>query len=108
VRVVDDQVVYRNPNPNHRPETVSGSTLAWSRLDTPDPILLGAFRSGSAKMSPDGRVKLRASRDLGRTWDDVPSPFAVRPAPGRLRGRHDGADGLPDVDRLAAGSALER
>lgn len=80
MRVVDDRIVYRNPHPNHGPEAVSGSTLAWSRLESPEPVLLNAFRSGSAKMSPDGRVKLRASPDLGRTWRDVASPFGAIPA----------------------------
>src|SRR5919107_2777839 len=80
VRVVDDGIVYRNPHPNHRPESVSGSTLAWSRLESREPMLLAAFRSGSAKMSADGRVKLRASSDLGRTWRDVASPFSALPA----------------------------
>jgi len=79
MRVVDEHIVYRNPHPNHRPEIVSGSTLAWSRLESSSPILLNAFRSGSAKMSPDGRVKLRASSDLGRAWRDVQSPFGALP-----------------------------
>jgi hypothetical protein len=30
-------------------------------------------------MSPDGRVKLRASDDLGRTWSDVAPPFEALP-----------------------------
>jgi hypothetical protein len=83
MRVVDEQIVYRNPYPNHRPEVVGGSTLAWSRVGvsgaTDAPVLLNAFRSGSAKMSPDGRVKMRGSADLGRTWHDVRSPFAMLP-----------------------------
>ncbi len=82
MRVVDEQIVYRNPWPNHRPETVSASTLAWSRLGSDPsaaPSLLCAFRSGSAKMSPDGRVVLRTSDDLGRTWRATASPFAGLP-----------------------------
>ena len=79
MRVVDDRLVHRNPYPNYRPETVAGSTLAWSRLNAPSPVLLNAFRSGSAKMSPDGRVRLRASTDLGATWRDVASPFGGLP-----------------------------
>lgn len=79
MRVVDDYVVHRNPNPNHRPETVSGSTLGWSRLGTSRPLLLNAFRSGLAKMSPDGRIALRASDDLGATWREVASPFGALP-----------------------------
>ena len=79
MRVVDERIVHRNRSPNHRPEAISGVTLAWSRLGSSQPVLLCAFRSGSAKMSQDGRIALRSSKDLGRTWEDVPSPFAARP-----------------------------
>ena len=34
-------------------------------------------------MSPDGRVELRTSDDLGRTWRDAASPFAGLPRPTR-------------------------
>jgi hypothetical protein len=81
VRVIDEQIAYRNPYPNHRPEALAGTTLAWSHVGSGSDAqgLLSAFRSGSAKMSPDGRVKVRASGDLGRTWSDVRSPFAGLP-----------------------------
>ena len=50
VRVVDEQIVYRNPYPNHRPETVSGSTLAWSRLGSdPSPRRACCARSGAVR-----------------------------------------------------------
>jgi len=79
MRVVDDRIVYRTPHPNFRPESLAGSTLTWSRLASTGPILLNAVRSGSAKMSQDGRVKLFRSDDLGRTWGAVPSPFGAVP-----------------------------
>ena len=79
MRVVDERNVHRNPHPNHRSEALSGVTLAWSRVGSEEPVLLCAFRSGSAKMSQDGRIALRSSRDFGRTWEDVPSPFAALP-----------------------------
>src|SRR5207302_10938939 len=78
--------------PNHQAEVVSCSTLAWSRLESPDPLLLCAFRSGRAKMSPEARVKLRASDDLGRTWREVASPFGALPDAGASEsGPHLGA-----------------
>jgi hypothetical protein len=86
VRVTDSTTVYRNPYPNHHPEVFAGTTLAWSRLESAEPFLLSAFRSGSAKMSPDGMVRLRGSRDLGRSWFDVESPFASRPGGGAAHG----------------------
>ena len=81
MRVVDESVVYRNPHPNHRSIVASAPTLAWSRLASEHPFLLCAFRIGQAKMSPDGRVALRASRDGGRTWSPLPSPFEALPEP---------------------------
>ncbi len=81
MRVVDESVVYRNPHPNHRTVVVSAPSLTWSRLGSDEPFLLCAFRYGAAKMSPDGRVGLRASRDLGRTWEALPSPFDDLPQP---------------------------
>jgi hypothetical protein len=79
MRVLDEHVVYRNPYPNHRAEVVSNATLGWSRMGAAHPYLLCAFRAGTAKMSPDGRIRLRASDDLGRTWRDMVSPFAGLP-----------------------------
>ena len=90
MRVVESTVVYRNPYPNHRPETFAGTTLAWAGREAAMPSLLSAFRSGSAKMSPDGRVRLRASEDLGRTWRDEPSPFAAVPGDASQSGPHLG------------------
>ena len=85
MRLIGDALVYRNPHPNNRAIVASAPTLAWSRLGSDEPFLLSAFRVGRAKMSTDGRVRLRASRDGGATWSDLPaefaSPFAGLPEP---------------------------
>ena len=85
MRLVAEGVVYRNPHPNNRAIVASAPSLAWSRLGSTEPFLLSAFRVGQAKMSPDGRVLLRASRDGGTTWEPLPppldDPFAGLPAP---------------------------
>jgi hypothetical protein len=96
MRVIADHLVYRNPHPNNRSIVASAPTLAWSRLGSMEPFLLSAFRVGQAKMSLDGRVMLRASRDGGRTWNplpvDIASPFArlAEPQPNHA-GVHMGA-----------------
>lgn len=96
MRLVDEAVVYRNPHPNNRAIVASAPTLAWSRLGSEHPFLLSAFRVGQAKMSLDGRVMLRASRDGGRTWyplpDNLGAPFAglAEPQPNHA-GFHLGA-----------------
>ena len=85
MQLVDEAVVYRNRYPNTRAEVTSSPTLAWSRLGSGEPFLLSAFRVGQAKMSLDGRVTLRASRDGGRSWEPLPpelgAPFAGMPEP---------------------------
>ena len=76
MRVTDEAIVHRNRYPSYAPESYSATTVAWSRAVSAEPYLLAAFRLGSARMSPDGRIVLHASRDGGRTWSEVPSPLA--------------------------------
>src|SRR5262245_28768575 len=76
MRVIDETTVHRNRYPSFAPESYSATTIAWSRAESAEPYLLAAFRLGSARMSPDGRIVLRASRDGGQTWAEAPSPFA--------------------------------
>lgn len=75
MRIVDDQVAYRNPYPNARAEQYSGTTVCVSRAGSRDPYLLIAFRIGQARMSTDGRIGLAASHDQGRTWARVAGPL---------------------------------
>ena len=87
MQLVDEAVVHRISYPNTRAEVTSAPTLALSRLGSAEPFLLSAFRVGQAKMSLDGRLVLRASRDGGRTWEplaaELATPFASLPAPSR-------------------------
>jgi Neuraminidase (sialidase) len=76
MRVIDETIVHRNRHPSYTPESYSATTVAWTRVGSAEPYLLAAFRLGSARMSPDGRIVLHASRDGGRTWSAVPSPLA--------------------------------
>ena len=97
MRLIDESVVYRNPYPNTRAVVASAPTLALSRLAADEPVLVSAFRVGQAKMSADGRLMLRASRDGGRTWSELPTslagPFADLPEPQpNHAGFHLGAD----------------
>jgi hypothetical protein len=80
MQVVDETVVHRNPYPSFRPESYSSTTVTWSRAGSPIPYLLAAFRLGSARMSPDGRIAMCTSHDGGRTWARVPSPLAAETA----------------------------
>jgi hypothetical protein len=88
MRVVDERIVHQNPYPAHRSESYSATTVCWSRAGHEAPYLLAAFRLGSARMSPDGRIALCASHDGGRSWQRVASPLegeaarAVGAAPG--------------------------
>ena len=80
MRVIDESIVQRNAHPAFASESYSATTVCWSMLETEEPYLLAAFRLGSARMSPDGRIVLRASRDGGRAWSEVPSPLASEAA----------------------------
>lgn len=95
MRVIDDTTVYRNPHPQSRSIVASGSTLALRGTHATEPELLCAFRVGEAKMSADGRIRLRSSRDLGSTWHDVPSAFDAESSATSLAGPHlgTGSDG---------------
>jgi hypothetical protein len=85
--------VYRNPHPAYRSVVAAAATASWGAVETSIPRLVCAFRTGQAKMSPDGVVVLRSSGDGGATWETVRSPFGSDPEPGiSLAGVHLGAD----------------
>jgi hypothetical protein len=71
VDILDEANVDRETFPSFRTRVLSAPSLARS-----GDSLLAVFRTGSAKVSPDGRIGARVSRDDGRTWTDAPGPFA--------------------------------
>jgi len=84
VEILAEAIVDREAFPSFRTRVLSAPSLARS-----GDAVLAVFRTGSAKVSPDGRIGSRVSHDDGRTWSDAPGPF----------------DGLDD-DRNHAGSHL--
>ena len=80
MEILDDAVVYRNLYPAHRSLVASAACTARTR--GPDGWqLLCAFRLGEAKMSLDGRLRVRSSADDGRTWVDEVAPAVADPLP---------------------------
>jgi hypothetical protein len=75
VRILGHRVIHRNPWPSHQAESYSGTTICRTRDASGASQLLAAFRVGSARMSPDGRIAVHRSADGGRTWEPVASPF---------------------------------
>jgi hypothetical protein len=70
VDILDEGVVERDAYPSFRTRVLSAPSLARVGDE-----ILAIFRVGSAKVSPDGRIEARTSRDGGRTWVAMPSPF---------------------------------
>ena len=68
--ILDEAVVDREWFPSYRTRVLSAPSLARS-----GDAVLAVFRTGSAKVSPDGRIGARISRDDGRTWSAAPGPF---------------------------------
>jgi sialidase-1 len=85
VEILDEAIVDREAFPSYRTRVLSAPSLALVAGD-----VLAVFRTGSAKVSPDGRIGARLSRDDGRTWQPAAGPF----------------DGLGDDGRNHAGSHL--
>lgn len=98
MRIRDHAVVWENPAPAFATEVYSGTALTIFTEGDAEVAVCG-FRLGSAKVSPDGRVSLRESRDGGATWARVHSPLdrqeaeAIAPANGlrQLAGPHLGS-----------------
>lgn len=100
MQISGEQVVYANPYPTYRSETFSSTGLCRTWGSTP--TLLCAFRVGSARVSPDGRVALAATADEGRSWRSIESPMA---APGhglQVAGSQIGASSSSPTAVLAA------
>jgi hypothetical protein len=70
VELLDEGVVQRDPYPSFRTRILSAPSLARAGDE-----VLAVYRAGSAKVSPDGRIEARTSRDGGRTWQAVAGPF---------------------------------
>jgi hypothetical protein len=70
VDILDEAVVDREMFPSYRTRVLSAPSLARLGGD-----ILAVFRTGSAKVSPDGRIGARISRDEGRTWAPASGPF---------------------------------
>ncbi len=79
MRIVEHRIVHRNPWPNHRSESYSGTTICRTRDQAGRAWLLAAFRVGSARMSPDGSIAVHRSPDDGLTWEPADSPFEAPP-----------------------------
>ncbi len=79
MRIIDHVVIHRNAWPSHRPESYSGTTVCRVRDSSGTAYLLAAFRVGSARMSPDGRIAVHRSADDGVTWEPMASPFPSAP-----------------------------
>jgi hypothetical protein len=71
VDLLDEGVVERDAYSSYRTRVLSAPSLARSGDE-----ILAVYRAGSAKVSPDGRIEARVSRDAGRTWAPAASPFA--------------------------------
>lgn len=68
--IVENFVVYTNPYPSVCSEQLSGTSLAEvPRAD--GTTLFCSFRVGSARMSPDGRVRVLTSIDGGHKWSPI-------------------------------------
>lgn len=127
MRIIDESVVYENPAPAFATEVYSGTAITVVG-ELGAEVAVCAFRLGSAKVSPDGRIMLRESRDRGKSWETTASPLdpehahAIAPAGGlkQLAGPHLGSSvpgtlilagalmtlarpGTPEYDQRAAG-----
>jgi len=70
VDILDEAIVDREAFPSFRTRVLSAPSLARS-----GDSVLAAFRTGSAKVSADGRIGAKVSRDAGRSWAPAPGPF---------------------------------
>jgi len=70
------------------PDDPRGHACEPRILRRADGTILLAFRTGTGRGSPNGSPRLLRSRDDGRTWADLGTPFLGRPevADGDLRG----------------------
>jgi hypothetical protein len=69
--------------------------------------VIAVFRTGSAKVSPDGRIGARSSRDDGRTWSPAAGPFDGlddRSEPRRVAPRWGATTGAARSSRSPRGS----
>lgn len=80
MHIVGEVIVHRNRFPATRPESYSGTTVCRVRDPDGSDRLLIAFRSGSARMSTDGRIVTFASHDDGATWGPIPNPLTGDPS----------------------------
>lgn len=86
MRIIGEQIVHRNPYPASRAESYSGTTVTLVRAEGGPHRILAAFRSGSARMSTDGRIALYASHDDGRSWAREATPLEQDPVwPARVQ-----------------------
>ena len=97
MEVIGESIVERDPYPTFRTRVLSAPSLA--RVGR---TVLAVYRSGSAKVSPDGRIEARISADLGATWSAADSPFES-PADGlNHAGSHVGSGRSGTVIAVAA------
>jgi len=80
MRIVDQRVVHENTAVANTSEVYSGTSIAIH--EDGGEVLVCAFRLGSAKVSADGRILLRESRDGGKTWATVACPMDAEGAKG--------------------------
>jgi hypothetical protein len=71
VKIVDRGLLYQPQPGTHR------AVATFPSITTlPDQSLIGTYRAGSDKDSPDGNVELRRSFDHGKTWTEPVTPFS--------------------------------
>lgn len=79
MRLVDAHVIL-SANDDGEHGMVYSSTALTAYRDGDVEVLLCAYRAGTAKVGPDGRIRMLESRDGGVTWAPVASPLDVEHA----------------------------